>query len=82
MVGNTKDYVSPWIKRGMVSCLLTHSHTFIYSRWLIEGNRQQPDSIDITNEEEQEEEDTSAHRREPSDEQQQQQQPVAGQAAE
>lgn len=65
--------------------MLIHSHAlmFIYSRWLIEGNRQQPDSIDITNEEEQEEEeDTSAHHREPSDEQQQHQQPVAGPAAE
>lgn len=41
------------------------------SRWLIEGNRREPDSIDITTEEDPE----------PSDEQQQQQ-PVAGQAAE
>lgn len=39
-------------------------------RWLIEGNRREPDSIDITTEEDPE----------PSDEQQQQ--PVAGQAAE
>lgn len=55
-------------ERKRDSVMLIHKDD---SRWLIEGNRREPDSIDITTEEDPE----------PSDEQQQQQ-PVAGQAAE